>query len=55
MKQIITTKKPKFETKILHNLQLQSKVFSDLIFRIKISNDWDSLIGRSAIIFYQQI
>ena len=40
----INYKKPRFGTKSLHNLQLQSKVLMDLIFLLNISSDRDYLI-----------
>ena len=41
--------KPKLGKKFLHNSQLQSKFLTDLIFCLKISGDWDSLISCTEI------
>ena len=37
--------KPRVGTKLLHNLQLQSKLLINLIICWKISSDWASLIS----------
>ena len=37
--------KPKLGTKFMHNTQQQSKFLTDLMFCLKMSGEWDSLIS----------
>ena len=43
--------KPKFRAKFVHILQLHSKFLIDVIFCLKISSNWDSLISIGSVCY----